>query len=91
VQQLWLLGAGWRPVRVASPKFFTTLHRFDLRRPVKPWLYQIVRNRAVDLHRRRKIRRHESLDAVDEDGRQFEVRDVSVDPERDVARAQVQI
>jgi RNA polymerase sigma-70 factor (ECF subfamily) len=76
-------------VQDALLRFFTTLHRFDLRRPVKPWLYQIVRNRAVDLHRRRKIRRHESLDAVDEDGRQFEVRDVSADPERDVARSQL--
>lgn len=76
-------------VQDALLRFFTTLHRFDLRRPVKPWLYRIVRNRAVDLHRRRRIRRHESLDAVDDDGRRFEIRDVSVDPERDVARAQL--
>ncbi|MEE8524617.1 MAG: sigma-70 family RNA polymerase sigma factor [Thermoanaerobaculia bacterium] len=76
-------------VQDALLRFFTTLHRFDLRRPVKPWLYQIVRNRAVDLHRRRKVRRHESLDAVDHDGRRYEIRDVSVDPERDVVRSQL--
>ncbi len=70
-------------------RFFTTLHRFDLRRPVRPWLYQIVRNRAVDLHRRRKVRRHDSLDETDEDGRTYEIRDVSVDPERDVAHSQL--
>lgn len=76
-------------VQDALLRFITTLHRFDLRRPVRPWLYQIVRNRAVDLHRRHKVRRHESLDAVDDDGRQYEIRDVSVDPERDVVRSQL--
>jgi RNA polymerase sigma-70 factor, ECF subfamily len=77
-------------VQDALLRFFTTLHRFDLRRPVKPWLYQIVRNRAMDLHRRRKVRRHESLDAVDEDGRQVvELCDASVDLEGDVAHSQL--
>lgn len=76
-------------VQDALLRFFTTLDRFDVRRPVRPWLYQIVRNRVVDLFRRRKVRRHESLDAVDDDGPRFEIRDPSADPERDAARAQL--
>ena len=75
----------------AMLRFFTTLDRFDPRRPVKPWLFQIVRNRVHDLHRRRKVRKHDSLDDVDEDGQRFELPDDSVDPERDAARAQLRI
>ena len=37
--------------------FFTTLHRSNDNRPVKPWLLTIVRNRARDLMRRRRVRR----------------------------------
>lgn len=71
-------------------RFFTSLHRFDPGRPVRPWLYRIVRNRVVDLFRRRKVRRHESLDAKDEDGRpRFELRDHSVDLEADARSAQL--
>ena len=73
-------------------RFFTNLHRFDDDRPIKPWLFQIVRNRAYDLHRRHKIRRHESLDARrGEDGPCYEIRDLTVDPERDAARSQLRI
>jgi RNA polymerase sigma-70 factor (ECF subfamily) len=43
--------------------FFKHLDRFDAKRPVEPWLYQIVRNKARDLMRRERLRRHESLDA----------------------------
>lgn len=73
----------------AMLRFFTTIHRFDPKRPVRPWLFRIVRNRVYDLHRRRKLRRHDSLDYVDEEGRQFEVADLEVDLERDAARAQL--
>ncbi len=45
-------------------RFFDTLHRFDRRRPVLPWLLTIVRNRARDLLRRRRVRKTEPLDAV---------------------------
>ncbi len=76
----------------AMLRFFSTLHRFDTRRPVRPWLYQIVRNRVIDLHRRRKVRKSESLDATNEDGSpRFEVIDTSIDPERDATRAQLKI
>ncbi len=41
--------------------FFTKLHRFEAERPVKPWLLAIVRNRAHDLMRRKKVRQAEPL------------------------------
>ena len=44
-------------------RFFSTLDRFQAERPVRPYLLRIVRNRAMDLWRRRRIRRAESLDA----------------------------
>ena len=44
-------------------RFFATLDRFQEERPVRPYLLRIVRNRAMDLWRRRRIRRAESLDA----------------------------
>ncbi|MEM7354387.1 MAG: sigma-70 family RNA polymerase sigma factor [Acidobacteriota bacterium] len=73
-------------------RFFKTLHRFDCRRPVRPWLFQIVRNRVVDLYRRKKVRRHDSLDATDHDGNPYLVlRDHSVDPERDATRSELRV
>jgi RNA polymerase sigma-70 factor (ECF subfamily) len=50
-------------------RFFGHLDRFDLNRPIEPWLYQIVRNRVRDLARRERLRRNESLDAWLEQGR----------------------
>jgi RNA polymerase sigma-70 factor (ECF subfamily) len=44
--------------------FFDTLHRFDRQRPVRPWLLTIVRNRARDLLRRRRVRKTEPLEAI---------------------------
>ncbi len=44
-------------------RFFATLDRFQEGRPVRPYLLRIVRNRAMDLWRRRRIRRAESLAA----------------------------
>lgn len=74
----------------AMLRLFASLHRFDSRRPVRPWLYQIVRNRVVDLYRRRKVRAHDSLDALDEDGMpRYDVADDSVDLERDAAHSEL--
>jgi len=71
-------------------RFFKTLHRFDVRRPLRPWLFRIVRNRVIDLHRRRQVRRHDSLDAAEEDdGPPLQLRDAAADPERDAARSQL--
>lgn len=50
-------------------RFFRQLHRVDLDRDPRPWLYAIVRNRARDVLRRRRVRRSESLDAWAEAGR----------------------
>lgn len=74
----------------AMLRFFSTLHRFDPRRPVRPWLYQIVRNRVHDLRRRQRVRRHDSIDEVNTDGTQrFEITDLKVDLHRDAARSQL--
>ena len=73
-------------------RFFRTLHRFDCHRPVRPWLYQIVRNRVVDVYRRRRVRRHDSLDATDPEGNAYiELVDHTVDPERDAARSELRV
>jgi len=73
-------------------RFFRTLHRFDCRRPVRPWLFQIVRNRVVDIYRRRRVRRHDSLDATDPEGNAYiELVDTTVDPERDAARSELRV
>ncbi|MEM8998437.1 MAG: sigma-70 family RNA polymerase sigma factor [Acidobacteriota bacterium] len=76
----------------AMLRFFSTLHRFDAARPVRPWLFQIVRNRVLDLYRRRKVRKHDSIDqaAADEDRPDLELVDSSVDLERDVAQTELQ-
>ena len=46
----------------AMLRFFSTLDRFQPDRPVRPWLFSIVRNLARDFWRRGKLRRHQSLD-----------------------------
>ncbi len=43
-------------------KFFSSIERFESQRPVLPWLFRIVRNRAIDVVRRRKVRKAETLD-----------------------------
>ena len=46
----------------AMLKFFNHLERFEAHRPVQPWLFRIVRNRAIDHVRRQKRRRTDSID-----------------------------
>ncbi len=70
-------------------RFFQHLDRFDAARPIDPWLYQIVRNRARDLMRRERVRRHESLDAWLEQGHP-EAADPSADPAADAERHDLQ-
>ena len=76
----------------AMLRFFKHLHRFDVSRPVRPWLFQIVRNRVLDLFRRRKVRKHDSIEAAqeDEDRSDLQLVDESVDLERDASKAQLQ-
>ncbi|HEX4952784.1 MAG TPA: sigma-70 family RNA polymerase sigma factor [Thermoanaerobaculia bacterium] len=69
-------------------RFFTKLHRFRSGLPVKPWLLSIVRNRALDLVRRKKVRRAEPLENEEGDYRP-ELIDHGVDPETDYARREL--
>lgn len=75
----------------AMLRFFASLNRFDRHRPVKPWLFQIVRNRVHDMRRRRRVRPHQSIDEEREDGYSIELVDGTMDPERDASRAQLKI
>lgn len=66
-------------------KFLGSLARFDSDRPVRPWLFRIVRNCARDLQRRQRVRRAESLDRGEEGV--LEVTDPHADPLRDAEAA----
>lgn len=66
-------------------RFLQHLDRFDADRPVEPWLYQIVRNRVRDLHRRNRLRHHQSLDTWLEQGRP-ETADPTADPAGEAER-----
>jgi RNA polymerase sigma-70 factor (ECF subfamily) len=72
----------------AMLKFFTTLDRFEPHRPVQPWLFRIVRNRAVDIARRKKIRRADSID--DPDKHHEPATQPEASPERQAVRRQLQ-
>lgn len=48
-------------------RFITSLSRFRIGDPLRPWLFTIVRNRCRDLQRRRAVRKTDSLDADPED------------------------
>lgn len=52
----------------AMLRFVDSIDRFDPSRPVQPWLFRIVRNKAYDLGRRQKVRRAQSLDELLEKG-----------------------
>lgn len=75
----------------AMLRFFTHLDRFDPRRPVRPWLFRIVRNRVLDLFRRRKVRKHDSIDAAADDDERPDLQliDETMDPEGDARDAQL--
>ncbi len=72
-------------------RFFAGLRRLDPGRPVQPWLFAIVRNRARDVWRRRKVRRAEPLDAAAEPGTGLgrQIVDERADPEADLQRAEL--
>lgn len=48
----------------AMLRFFKTLRRFDPAQAVQPWLFRIVRNCAIDLARRNRVRRAASLEGL---------------------------
>lgn len=67
-------------------RFFATLDRFQEGRPVKPYLLRIVRNRAMDLWRRRRVRRAESLE---EGELPRQIADDRPGPEEDARRSEL--
>jgi len=73
----------------AMLRFFSTLDRIDKGRPVRPWLYAIVRNRARDLMRRRQVRRHDPIAADDPEGG-VELVSAAPRPDADAERAELQ-
>ena len=72
----------------ALMRFFATLDRFHEDRPVRPYLLRIVRNRAMDLWRRRRIRRAESLDAGE---LPLQIADARPGPEETTRRGELRI
>lgn len=67
VLALQLLGNPDDALDVAQDSLLRLFHsfaRFDLSRPLRPWLARIVRNRARDLQRRRRARPALSLDGL---------------------------
>lgn len=69
-------------------RFIDNLDRFDPSRPVRPWLYAILRNRVRDLRRRRKVRRWEPLEG-DDDRWRPELVDPDADPQRRARRSEL--
>jgi RNA polymerase sigma-70 factor (ECF subfamily) len=51
----------------AMLRFFAALDRFDAGRPVRPWLFRIVRNLIRDRARRMRVRRTVSLEGAQGD------------------------
>jgi RNA polymerase sigma-70 factor, ECF subfamily len=70
-------------------RLFSTLDRIEPGRPVRPWLFAIVRNRARDLMRRRKVRKSTPLAGDDPEGG-VELVDLSPGPDAKAERAELQ-
>jgi RNA polymerase sigma-70 factor (ECF subfamily) len=66
-------------------RFYRHRDRFDPQRPLKPWLFQIVRNQVKDLWRRQRVRQVQSLDPGMGD-LSGELRDPAPGPEENVLR-----
>lgn len=71
-------------------RFFGSLERLDPGRPVRPWLLTIVRNRARDLMRRRKVRNHEPLEDDRPDAPPRQILDTSPGPAALAERHEIQ-
>lgn len=71
-------------------RFFSHLDRLETGREVRPWLYAIVRNRARDLMRRRRVRKHDSLASDDPDGVGVVLVDDAPGPDAVAARRELQ-
>ena len=73
----------------AMLRFFSTLDRIKPGRPVRPWLYAIVRNRARDLMRRRPVRRPDPI-AADDPEAGVELISAAPRPDADAERSELQ-
>jgi RNA polymerase sigma factor (sigma-70 family) len=73
----------------AMVRFLRTLGRIDGARPIRPWVYQIVRNLVRDRRRRQALRQAESLETLVADG-VFEPTDAGPDPEAQAMRRDLQ-
>jgi RNA polymerase sigma-70 factor (ECF subfamily) len=73
----------------AMIRVFRSLDRFDIRRPIRPWLLRIVRNLVRDRARRLRVRRLETL-APDPDALRADSPDPGPNPEQRASMAQLQ-
>lgn len=71
-------------------RFFASLDRFDEARPVVPWLFRIVRNRVVDLRRRKAVRPSSSLDTGAVGGTAIDPVDLAANPYENSERSELQ-
>ena len=67
----------------AMLSLITHIGSLDSSRPVRPWLFTVVRNRTRDLWRRRKVRRAEPLAVEVGPALGHQIVDQTADPERD--------
>jgi len=74
----------------AMLRFFGSLSRFDVKRPLRPWLLRIVRNLVRDRFRRHRVRRTEPLIRGD-DRPAIEAVARDEDPEAAAVRHQLQL
>ena len=73
----------------AMVRFLRALGRIDGSRPLRPWVYQIVRNLVRDRCRRQALRQAESLETLLAEGA-FEPTDAGLDPEAQAIRRDLQ-
>jgi RNA polymerase sigma-70 factor (ECF subfamily) len=76
---------------IAQEAFLAALRalpRFDLRRPLRPWLHRIAVNRAIDWSRARALRREVADGVADRAGPHA---DAATLPDDDIAAALVQV
>jgi RNA polymerase sigma-70 factor (ECF subfamily) len=72
----------------AMLRLFGRLDRLDPDRPVRPWLFRVVRNRVNDLWRRRQVRRSQSLEGPAGD-LAAQLRDPAGNPEENARRREL--
>jgi RNA polymerase sigma-70 factor (ECF subfamily) len=59
-------------------RFFSKLGKYDADQPLLPWMRRIVRNRAIDMLRRQRVRKAASIDSSGPEGEAMELVDPAV-------------